>query len=468
MKTNRNMLHVSGLILCLFTAMIAYLVHFTATDAPSVITSPYNKRTSQMASQSRRGSIISMDGEVLARTEIDDEGNEIRLYPFDEMCAHVVGYNTHGKSGLESTYNFELLASHQKLKEQLDKNIRGEKKLGDDLYITIDTRLQEAAYDALSGNRGAIVAIDPKTGAIKAMVSMPDYNPNYIDDIWETINSDSENSVLINRVTQGLYPPGSTYKTVTALGYMKDHRNNYGKFSYDCTGETIVNSVKIHCYHGEEHGTVNLEDAYAKSCNTAFVTLGSKLSLGRFVRLNEDLMFNDDIDFELPVSKSRFRLKSNSEKSQVPQTVIGQGDTLMTPFHNALIMCAVANDGVLMRPHLMNSIRSADGHIVKQYKEKEAGRLMSDEMAGNLQKMMRKVVTDGTGHALNTDEYSVAGKTGTAETGSGESHAWFVGYSNVKDPDLVVCVIVENGGTGSKVAAPKAKEVFDTYYEEVK
>ena len=204
--------------------------------------------------------------------------------------------------------------------------------------------------------------------------------------------------------------------------------------------------------------------AFAKSCNTAFVTLGSKLDIKNFVSLNKKCLFNQEIPFDLAVKKSRFELTQNSDKSEIPQTVIGQGNTLMTPFHNALLMCAVANEGTLMKPYVVDHVEGADGTTVKETIPEIYADLMSEKDAKKLQKMLREVVTSGTGYNLDTDLYTAAGKTGTAENEGKYAHAWFVGYSNVEDPDLVVCVLVENVGAGSKYAVPIAKRVFDSYY----
>lgn len=464
LKSNRYMFHTSLLVVALFLGLIGYMIKFTVYDAPKVITSPYNKRTAALSEHIRRGSIKSANDKILAETKTDGDGEDLRKYPYENMFAHVVGYATHGKAGLESAYNYALLTSHTQLVEQLKNGVEGEKNTGDSLITTLDTRLQKAAYYALEDYRGAIVAIEPKTGKVRAMVSKPDFDPNELEDIWEEINEDEDSSVLLNRCIQGLYPPASTYKTMTALEYIRENPNSYGDFSYQCKGETVVNSVNIHCYEGEDHGKVNLEEAFAESCNTAFVTLGSTLNLKKFAQLNKNCLFGQAIPFDLPVKQSRFALNKDSQKSEIPQTVIGQGDTLMTPFHNALFMCATANDGVLMKPYLVEKIESADGKVVKNIASEEEKTLMDKKEARQLKKMLEDVVSDGTGYALKTDLYTAAGKTGTAENEGERSHSWFVGYSNVKDPDLVVCVIVENAGTGSKYAAPMAKQVFDSYY----
>lgn len=464
LRTNRYMLYTSFLVILLFAGLIAYLVRFTIYDADAVITSPYNKRTSALAENIRRGTIKSANEKVLAKTEIDDNGEEYRYYPYEDMFAHVVGYADHGKGGIESAYNYELLTSHERLLEQFKQGITGKKNIGDTICTTLDTRLQKKAYEALEGRRGAIVAIEPKTGRVRAMVSKPDFNPNTLDEEWEDINAEGS-SCLVNRAIQGLYPPGSTYKLLTALEFIEERPGTYQNFSYNCEGETVVNSVHISCYGDEAHGREDLTYAFAHSCNTAFVTIGSKLNTKRFISLNQKFLFDSKIFFDLPVKQSRFGLTGKSEKSDVPQAVIGQGNTVVTPFHNALMMCAIANNGVLMKPELVEHIESADGAVVSRVKTEKWKRIADESDTKILQKLLREVVTEGTGHALNTSQYTAAGKTGTAENEGDGDHSWFVGYSNVDDPDLVVCVIVENGGAGSEVAAPIASEIFESYYD---
>lgn len=464
LKTNRYMFQTSVIVVALFIALIGYAVKFTIKDSDKVSESSYNKRNSSLSEQTRRGKILSANKKILAYSENNEAGDEIRHYPYENMFAHIVGYTSYGKAGLEAVCNKELLTSHEELMKQLSNGVTSQKNIGDNVTTTLDTRLQKAAYEALDGYRGAVVAIEPKTGKVRALVSKPDFDPNKLDDIWNEITSNASESCLLNRATQGLYPPGSTYKVLTALEYMEEHPDSYKNFSYNCDGETIVNSVRISCYEKEEHGKVDLDRAFAKSCNTAFVTLGSKLDLKKFEALNKKCLFDREIPFDLSVKKSRFDLNEHSDKGEIPQTVIGQGNTLMTPFHNALLMCAVANDGTLMKPYVIDNIKGADGTVVKESIPEIYADMMSVKDAKKLQKMLREVVTEGTGYSLDTDLYTAAGKTGTAENEGKYAHAWFVGYSNVKDPDLVVCVLVENVGAGSKYAVPIAKKVFDSYY----
>lgn len=463
-KTNSYMARTVIPILLVFVLLVVYLVRFMLYDSTAVITNPYNKRTSKIQESVKRGKIVSANDKVLAETVSEEGMEDQRVYPYENMFAHVVGYSRHGKGGIESAYNYELLTSHTNVMSQIKNSVKGGKKEGDTVFTTLDTRLQKAAYEAMGDYKGAVVAIEPKTGKVRAMVSKPDFDPNTLDEEWESISADEESGVLLNRCIQGIYPPGSTYKVLTALEYIKEHPDDYNDFSYECTGETILNSVHISCYHDQQHGQENLYQAFAKSCNTAFVSIGTSLNKKKYIKLNNDALFNTDIEFDLPVKQSRFALTKDSEESEIPQTVIGQGKTLMTPFHNALIMCAVANDGVLMRPILVDKIESVEGNKVYNAEQKEYKELMSSEEASILKDLLKDVVNEGTASVLQSDMYTAAGKTGTAENEKEEPHSWFYGYSNVEDPDLVVCVIVENQGAGSEYAAPIAKQVFDCYY----
>ena len=248
LKTNRYMLQTSVIVVALFLGLAGYVVRFTLKDSVKVSESSYNKRNSSLSEQTKRGKIISANDKILAFSENNEAGDEIRHYPYENMFAHIIGYTSYGKAGLEAVCNKELLTSHEKLMKQLSNGVASQKNIGDNVITTLDTRLQKAAYEALDDYRGAVVAIEPKTGKVRALVSKPDFDPNKLDDMWNKIPSDSSQSCLLNRATQGLYPPGSTYKILTALEYMEERPTTYKKFSYDCEGETIINSVRISCY----------------------------------------------------------------------------------------------------------------------------------------------------------------------------------------------------------------------------
>lgn len=446
----------------LFLVLIGYIIHFVVKDSQSVITDSHNLRLHELEKHVVRGKIISANGKVLAQT-VNDGENEVRDYPYGRMFAHVVGFNAKGKSGLESKCNFDLLKSNANLLSQIESNLKGQKSMGDNVYTTLDTSVQKAAYNALSGEKGAVVAMDPETGKVIAMVSKPDFRPALVKENWEELNTDSD-ALLINRATQGLYPPGSTFKVITALEYMRENKD-YKNFSYHCTGYTKINNVKIRCYGGTAHGTVNLEQAVEKSCNTAFVHMASKLNKGKLASLAEDMMYNSKIPINLAAVSSRFSFDGSSKDSQVPQIAIGQGTTLITPLQNAAVMSAIANDGVMMEPYLVDKVKNVDGGIIKETKAKEMSSPLSAKECKTLKKMLRKVVTSGTGTAAYSSRYKIYGKTGSAEYNSDkDSHAWFIGCAEHNGKKIVVSIIVEGGGSGGSVAAPIAKDVFDAYF----
>ncbi len=473
MRTNRNMLITMIPVMLLFASLIGYLTYFMLFKSEKMVASPYNRRMAEAGKEVIRGDIKTEDGVILAHTEVDKENNEYRTYPEGRKYFHVVGYESRGMSGLELVENFELLTPHEDLSDTIEKEVfGGDKSRGNTVVTTLNSKIQNRAWSSLKDwgiKKGAVVVLQPDTGKVLAMVSIPDYDPEDINDNWDEIIADEGNSLLVNRAVSGLYPPGSTYKTVVALEYLKENPNP-DNFSYHCEdGSQVIASVKMSCYDGEEtHGKVNFEQAYAESCNKAFATMAVGLNLPEFVKLNHTLLFNEPIDFDLGVKKSRFKLTGSSAKSEIPQTAIGQGHMEITPFHNALIMSAIANDGLLMKPYLVEKITDARGNTVKTIKPKEKGRLMTTGEAARLQKLTRAVVEYGTATKLKTSDYYACGKTGTADVKDKTPHSWFVGYAGKDEDhaDLVVCVIAENSGSGSRVAVPICKEILDDYYSE--
>lgn len=461
---NREYTIVSYLFVGIFVALAGYVVYFNGVKSEKFINSPYNTRQDTFADRVVRGSILSSDGEILAQTQIADDGSEYRVYPYENIFAHVVGYDSNGKSGLESEANFSLLTSHAFFLEQMRNQFMGEKNQGDNVISTLDAGLQQTAYYAMGDYQGAVVVLEPDTGQIKAMVSKPDFNPNTIASDWEALSQDTGNSSLLNRATQGQYPPGSTFKIVTALDYYKKHGSMDG-FSYNCEGSITVDGHTIQCYNGNVHGQQDLYTAFANSCNCAFAQMGLDLGGDSLSSVCRQLLFNRNLPLKMAYRVSTFSLDDQSGNALTMQTSIGQGNTLVAPMHMALIVSAIANDGVLMEPYLIDRVENHTQDVVSRTEPNTYRELMSSEEAQALEDLMVGVVEQGTATALSGRGYTVAGKTGSAEyNDAGDSHSWFVGYSNVEDPDLVVAVIVEGGGTGSEVAVPIAAQIFDAYY----
>ena len=449
----------------LFVGMLSYTCYYAYTNRMELINNSYNGRQQILLAQNTRGNIYSADGDLLATTITDSEGNEVRNYPYEKEFAHIVGYSTNGRAGIEALANYYLINTSIDLAEKVTLDAAGQKYPADNVYTTLDVNLQETAYKALAAYQGAIVVSDPKTGEILAMVSKPDFDPNNIESEWSSLVSSSSNTQLLNRATQGLYPPGSTFKIVTALEYIKENPDTYKNYSYTCTGKFTVLEDSISCYHGANHGTVDLYSSFAKSCNSSFANIGMGLDKTSFAKLLDTLMFNSELPLKLNYSKSYASCTEDISNADMMQLSIGQGTTSITPMHLNMITCAIANDGVLMKPYVISEVKSADGKTVESFGSSEYKRLMSEEEADILTELMEGVVESGTATKLKGLSYTAAGKTGSAEFNSdSDSHAWFTGFAPADDPEICVTIIIENAGSGGEYAVPVAKRIFDAYF----
>lgn len=411
-----------------------------------------------------RGTILSSDGEVLAVSEQNEDGEEERYYPYGSAFSHVIGYTSVGEAGLESTAGYYLLNSHESLLSRLYKELRDQKVKGDTVTTTLNAKMQQLIYDAMEGYEGACVVMEPSTGRILAMVSKPDFNPNTLEKNYESLISDKNNSSLVNRATQGLYSPGSTFKLLTALAYMEQNPDSWQNYSYRCSGSITMDGKTIRCSHGTAHGTVDLKEAIAKSCNGAFVDLGTSLNITEYRNTVEKFLFNENIPSRFPIAKSRFKLEKKDSLWSVMQTVFGQGDTLVTPIQNAMIVSAIANKGMLMEPKLIDNVRSADDTVTESFLENSLNSVMTAEQAAVLGEMMVETVNSGTAKILQSSSYQAAAKTGSAQTNtSKETDAWLVAYAPVEDPQLVVSIVLEEAGAGSVNGGPIVKKIFDAF-----
>lgn len=463
---NREILVITYFFILIFLGLIAYFIYFMAVQSKDVINNSYNQRQGLLAKRVVRGEILGSKGEILAQTLADEHGNEVRHYPYGKMFAHVVGHSTQGKTGVELSENFNLLTSNDNIIENIQKKISGEKVLGDKAVTTLNVELQRIAYDSLGNFRGAIIVQEPATGKILAMVSKPDYDPNpgYLNSNWENMVADAEGtSCLLNRATQGLYPPGSTFKIVTALQYIRE-QESYNKFRYDCNGTETQSGYTVNCYRNHVHGSLDLKTAFAKSCNSCFAFLGTRVSVEGYRESCENLLFSRKLPTTLVYNKSSFVLNEKSNKEEIMHTAMGQGKTQITPLHLSMIVSAIANKGIMMRSYVVDRLENTDGKIVRQYKQKSYGSVMTEEEATTLTKYMKEVISSGTASQLQGLSYSVAGKTGSAEYDSSKnSHAWFTGFAPAKNPKIAVTVLVEQKGTGSEYAVPIAKKIFQSY-----
>ena len=467
-RADRNILILTYFFVVLFLALMLYFTFFLAVKKDDVINNSYNARLDSFSDRIVRGKILGSEYEVIARTHVAEDGGEQREYPYGSLFSHVAGYTGKGKTGLEALGNFYMLSSHVNLLEQVYHELTGRKNTGDDIVTTLHVAMQQAAYDALGNRKGAVIAMEPDTGKILVMVSKPDFDPNTIAADWENIVAETNTAgQLLNRATQGLYPPGSTFKILTALEYMRENPDTYEAFQYDCGGLLQEGEYTIQCYHKEAHGQVDFASSFANSCNGAFAKMGLSLDTGNFHQLAESLLFNTALPISLPYSKSSFLMDTGADTWEILQTSIGQGMTQISPMHNLMLTAAIANGGTLMKPYLIDHVETAAGQRVKKFMPSAYGTLMSAQEAEQLTALMRQVVTEGTASVLRDAPYTAAGKTGSAEFESGkETHAWFTGFAPVENPKIAVCVIVEEGGSGGKAAAPIAKSVMDVYFSQ--
>ena len=457
MKINKRIIRVLICISLLFLVLITYLLWFNMFRAKEISTNSYNKRQWESEQRVIRGSIYSSEQVLLAETEVQGDAR-IRKYPKKNLYSHIIGYcsQVYGKTQLEMAYDNELVG-----KGNINLSIN-ELSKGNNLYLTIIDELQEYAYDRLDGRNGAIVAIEPTTGQILAMVSLPDFDPNKIEDNWSSMMED-EKSPFLARATQGLYPPGSTYKIVTAAGV---YDNGMTSETFDDNGKFEKGDVTVYNYNKESFGKIDIKEAFEVSSNYVFCTLGYEMGADKVKEEAEKFGINKSFDFDIPVSQSQIQYKKMTDLDGALVS-IGQGGLVMTPLQVAMMASAVANGGKMMKPYLVEQIKTANDITIGQAKPTVLYDSIGLSCAEYIQDMMIGVVEDGTGKNAQIKGISVAGKTGTAETDSGKDHAWFVGYAPADNPKICVAVVLENdGSSGGSTACPIARDIIKKFLSE--
>lgn len=473
-KKNMQIIVVTWFFVILFICMSAYIVKYSIDNKQELISNSYNGRQKILEAQNIRGSIYSKDGELLVSSSVNAQGVEEREYVYGNLFAHAIGYSVNGKMGVEEAANYYLINSNAPISEKARDDANGLKYPGDNVYTTLDVNLQKVASDALGVYRGAIICTEPSTGKILAMVSKPDFNPATVAQNWDSYLEDKDSGVLVNRATQGIYPPGSTFKIFDSIEYIRENPDTYSKYRYTCNGKIKNGEDTIQCYHGSVHNNVDFMKSFAKSCNTSYANLGLSLDKNEFGKTLNDLLFNQPLPTSLKCSVSKLVVNEFTTDSQMMQISIGQGPANITPIQLNMITCAIANDGVLMEPYIISRVANSSDNTVKSFKSTEYGSILSEEEAAILRNMMEDVVEEGTGTKLKGLKYYAGGKTGSAEFGTvkGDSHAWFTGFAGMEDennpenssPDICVTIIVEGAGAGGEYAVPIAKRLFDAYY----
>jgi peptidoglycan glycosyltransferase len=463
-------------------AMMLFVVTwYQVVRADDLKTDPRNPRPALTERGKERGLIVTTDGVVVARSVEDPENREfLREYPLGEVFAHTVGYSSFlvGSTGLEAAYSAQLRSRRDLTISDLIAVILGGDLRPKSLEMTVDSQLQLAAMEILGNQRGAIIALDPRTGAVLASVSTPSFDPelllgNDAADQWEVLLIDPTRP-LADRATAELYAPGSTFKTVVATTGVDTGAVTPGsefddpvEFQLPGSNSTIMNFGGTPCNDGV---TVTLLDAFVRSCNTTFADLAIQLGAGEIGITAEALGFNIDIPYEWAVPKAVWPTEAlENDPAALGQSGIGERDVRATPLHMAMVAAAVANNGVVMDPYLVQRIYDSDGETVETTSTKELGRAMAPETASVIAQMMERVVTEGTGRGAAVPGVRVAGKTGTA-TGSGDfSNPWFIGFAPVDNPTIALAILIEGSpesgeaATGGSLAAPMAARLFQTW-----
>jgi peptidoglycan glycosyltransferase len=459
-------------VMVLFAVLVGFTSRWTVFDAHALRDNPKNHRQLIEEQKVHRGLIRAGDDTVLARSLQQPDKSYVRTYPAGRLFSHAVGYSfvRQGRAGLERFYDDDLSGRSGELGSLLDR-LSGGGQQGDNLVTSLNPAAQRVALQQLGGRKGAVVALDPRTGAIQVMASVPGYDPNAVKNqqAFNALNKDSD-APLLNRTTQAGYPPGSTFKVVTAIAAIDSGRYTPDSRISGRNGKTI-SGVPLNNDQGESFGDITLTEALTKSVNTVFGEIGEKLGKAKMKTYMDRLGFGKPVEVDLPRDE---RAASGERKGgriipatngavDVGRMAIGQDKLTVTPLQMAMVASAVANGGKLMKPRLGDRIVDRDGRTVRHLVPEEMSQVMSPQTASQVGAMMGQVVKEGTGTAAALQGIDVAGKTGTAEVDRpcGPNQLWFIAFAPVQDPRVAIAATVECGtGFGGTVAAPIAKAVM--------
>ncbi len=479
---NTPLRRLTTVVVLMFVVLMGGATWVQFVQAPTLNNDSRNVRTLYREYNRDRGPIVVAGKAIASSSPVDDAFGYQRSYADGPLYAPITGYYSvlYGRGGLERSMNTSLNGSADSLfYNRVQDLITGRQPHGAAVELTIDPKVQQAAWDALGDQKGAVVAIDPRTGAILALVSKPSYDPNLLAThdttaataAWTRLLADP-NDPMVNRALNGdTYPPGSTFKLVTAAAALQSGMTPDTPIPapdlYTLPGTTTT----LKNYGGERcspTGAMTLSDALRISCNTAFAGVGVQLGSAALRSQAEAFGFDTELSVPLPVTPSRFPAEGKIDAAQTALSAIGQYDVRVTPLQVAMIAATIANGGEEMKPYLVATVRDQDLTVIDTTKPSALGRPISTSTASALREMMLTVVNDGTGVAARIPGVQVAGKTGTAQTTDGAApHAWFTAFAPADAPRIAVAVVVEHGGsmgneaTGGQVAAPIARAVIE-------
>lgn len=480
---NRAVRRMTAIVFMAFAVLVAGLTYDQVIAGPRYRDDPRNARLIIYESGRERGGIVTADGVVVAQSVAATSGRTFtRTYPEGGLYAHTVGVASAllEDRGLESTRGDVLTSQRDATITGLLSALAGEDLRPRGLRLSIDHRLQQTALNALAGQTGAVVALDPRTGAVLAMVSLPTFDPNSLVSANAVVNGEQlvadPSRPLVNRATSETYAPGSTFKVITAAAALESGiAAPETEFPNTPEVELPNSTAVIRNFGGDLCGAsarVSLRSAFVRSCNTVFALLGMEVGGGELAGRAATFGFGDQIPFELTAAASSVAPDEVlADLAIVAQSAIGQRDVRATPLQMALAAAAVANGGLVMEPFIVAEVFDAEARVVAVADPTEWRRALTPSVARTLGEMMVQVVESGTGRAAAVPGSTVGGKTGTAEVPDQPPHAWFIGYGGPPggEPTIAVAVLVESGGaagndaTGGSVAAPIAHEVLEEW-----
>ena len=489
---NPPIVRLYGVLLLLFAAVVGFTSYWAVFDSQSLKDNPQNRRPLIIEQTIKRGVIKTSDGVTVAQSFPQGGGKHpiyVRRYPQGSVFANPVGYSfvQVGQSGIERSENGVLAGERNEFTSIVDQ-IRGVPQEGDDVTLTIDSQAQQVATRALqsaiastpgaSGSGGAVVALDPSTGAVKAMASVPGYDPNTVAQpkVFKQLNKPGSGAPLLNRATQSVYPPGSTMKVVTATAALDSGEFTPNSVLSGRSPQTI-GGVPLSNAGGEQFGNIDMTTALTASVNTYFAQVGERLGTSTLVKYMKRFGFYSDPPLDYPGDQMAPSGAYNSSGHlvtsgfDVGRVAIGQGGAegqdLTSPLQMAEVAAAVADGGKLMRPTFVQQVTDPDGRVADKLSPKLQSTVMSPQTASTLTDMMTHVTQEGTAAGLTVDGVTFAGKTGTAEIGDpaqGINQPWFIAFAPAQSPKVAIAATIERcqGCFGAQVAGPVATQVLES------
>jgi penicillin-binding protein A len=476
---NPQIRQVYGLFILLFALLVGFTSYWAVLDAKGLEDNPDNRRALIKEQSIPRGLIFARDGRTrIAVNRAERRGDArifVREYPQRGLFAHPIGYSfiQNGRRSLEQSRNDDLAGQENEF-ESIFAGLEGRDREGNDVVTNLDVDGTRAAVAGLAGRKGGVVAIEPQTGKVRVMVSIPEYDPNLIPSDFKALDTDP-NKPTFNRTTQELYPPGSTFKVVTATAGL-DTGKVTPETIIDGSSPKDISGVPLSNSGGQSFGPISLTDALTNSVNTVFAQVGEKVGRGTLVEYMRRYGFYEDPQLDYPDNQMIPSGVINGDGNYVDEgfdagrVAIGQGglegEIRASPMQMAEVAAAIANGGRLMKPRLTDRIVRKDGRVKERIAPDLQSEVMKPETAAQLTEMMGRVVEEGTGTAAALSGVRVAGKTGTAEVGANRefTQPWFICFAPIDNPQLAVAVTLERqppGSFGGTVAGPIARSVLE-------